>query len=67
MFLGLFAINFTLIHFTYIFNVKVGHLQLLVYSCYVHSCSCGTSWWWLIFGVKTSYRKSYCKRVFCVR
>jgi len=25
-------------------------------SIWMHSCSCGVAWWWLIFKVKTSYQ-----------
>ena len=39
MFLGIFATEFILLHFTYMFNIK-GDLQLMLFSFCVHSCSC---------------------------
>jgi len=40
MFLGIFATEFIRVHFTYIFNIKGGDLQLMLFSFCVHSCSC---------------------------
>jgi len=50
MSLGIFANEFILVHFTYIFKIKGGDLQLMLFSFCVHSCSCIMACWWPVFG-----------------
>jgi len=44
MSLGIFATQFILVHFTYVYNIKAGDLQLMLFGFCVHSCSCITAW-----------------------
>jgi len=50
MSLGIFATEFILVHFTYIFSIKGGDLQIMLFRFCVHSCSCIMAWWWPIYG-----------------
>jgi len=53
MSLGLFVIDFTLVHFTFIFNEKgeISNYRHLVLC--IHPYSCIMVWWWPEFRVDT--------------